>query len=249
MNNNTKGTLIAASLGPGDPGLITRAAWNALETTPCWAWPESRQEGGGYAISIARRAGLTPPEHTLELHFPMTRDAKRLTEQWSLAARQVLEVLHAGKDVVFLVEGDASFYSTFGHLQRTIWNLDPAIQVRIIPGVASPMASAALDRQGLCDGDQTVAMVPATIGMERIAHLFDTFETVVLLKVRPVLDELIQLLEQRQLLAKSVFVERAGAPEERVVHDIASLAGSQVHYLSLMIVHCNDGEATLGNRK
>ena len=30
------GTLITASLGPGDPGLVTRAAWSALERTRCW---------------------------------------------------------------------------------------------------------------------------------------------------------------------------------------------------------------------
>ncbi|MBF0128028.1 MAG: precorrin-2 C(20)-methyltransferase [Magnetococcales bacterium] len=241
-----KGALIAASLGPGDPGLITRAAWSVLRTARCWAWPESRQEGGGYAISIALRAGLTPPDHSLVLHFPMTRDPVVLARHWHHAAEQALEVLRQGMDVVFLVEGDASFFSTFGHLQRTILALDPEIRVRIIPGVSSPLAAAAMDQQGLCDGEQTLALVPATIGLERIGHLLDTFEAVVLLKVRPVLDELLPLLASRNLLEKTVFVERAGAPEERLVREVATLQGSQVHYLSLLIVHCNDGEFALG---
>ena len=30
------GTLITASLGPGDPGLVTRVAWSALERARCW---------------------------------------------------------------------------------------------------------------------------------------------------------------------------------------------------------------------
>lgn len=248
MTHCTQGRLIAASLGPGDPGLITRTAWRVLESAACWAWPESRQEGGGYAISIVQRAGLPRPAVTLPLSFPMTRDPLVLARHWHLAAEQVLTVLNQGRDVVFLVEGDASFYATFGHLQRTIQSMDPGLQVEIIPGVSSPLAGAALTRQSLCDGEQTLALVPATVGMARIDRLLTDFETVVLLKVRPVLEPLLDLLQTRNLLEKARFVERAGAPEERVVMDVWSLRGSPVHYLSLMIVHCNDGEAALGSQ-
>lgn len=235
------GRLIAASLGPGDPWLITRAAWRVLESAPCWAWPESRQEGGGYAIDIVQRSGLPLPAHTLPLSFPMTRDILVLARHWQAAAEQVLAVLNRGMDVVFLVEGDASFFSTFGHLQRTIQGLDAQVRVTIIPGVASPLAGAALTRQSLCDGDQSLALVPATVGMARIDHLLTDFETVVLLKVRPVLEPLLELLHARNLLGRSCFVERVGAPEERVVEDVWSLKGTPVHYLSLMIIHCHAG--------
>ena len=244
-----QGRLTAASLGPGDPMLITRAAWQALETAACWAWPENRSEGGGgggYALAIAQRAGLFPPARTLPLAFPMTRDAVVLVRHWQNAAQQVLAVLDAGVDVIFLVEGDASFFSTFGHLQRTVQGLDAGVAVTIIPGVCSPLAAAALDQKGLCDGDQSLAIVPATVGMARIERLLTDFETVVLLKVRPVLDRVLERLRSRNLLAKTVFVERAGSPEERVVRDIWGLKGTRVHYLSLMIVHCNVGEAALG---
>ena len=241
-----QGTLIAASLGPGDPGLITRRAWAALSSAHCWAWPESRQEGGGYAHAIARRAGLEPPSRTLPLAFPMTRDLAVLTRHWQEAAEQVLAILDEGLDVVFLVEGDASFFATFGHLQRTVQGLDPGVAVEIIPGVASPLAGAALQQKGLCDGDQSLAIVPATVGSERLDRLLSDFETLVLLKVRPVLDEVLDLLERRRLLGKAVFIERAGAPEERIVTDVSTLKGTRVHYLSLMIIHCNDGEAALG---
>ncbi|MBF0183253.1 MAG: precorrin-2 C(20)-methyltransferase [Magnetococcales bacterium] len=242
------GRLIAASLGPGDPDLITRRAWQVLQTASCWAWPESRQEGGGYALAIAQRAGLPLPPHTLPLSFPMTRDLSVLAAHWQQAAERVLQQLQQGIDVVFLVEGDASFFSTFGHLQRTVQAMDERVPVEIIPGVPSPLAAAALTRESLCDGDQTVALVPATIGMARIDQLLTDFETVVLLKVRPVLEPLLDLLAHRGLLAKTRFIERAGAPEQRIVDQVERLRGSTVHYLSLLIVHCNDGEASLGNR-
>ncbi len=248
-NNDQQGRLIAASLGPGDPGLITRRAWEILCNARCWAWPESRQEGGGYALSIVERAGLQPPSRTLPLSFPMTRDLRVLSRHWLSAAEQVLAILDEGLDVVFLIEGDASFFATFGHLQRTVQGLDANVAVEIIPGVASPLAAAALHQKGLCDGDQSLAITPATVGTEKLDQLLTDFETLVLLKVRPVLNEVLTLLEKRRLLEKTVFIERAGAPEERVVKNIASLKDTRVHYLSLMIVHCNEGEAALGNRK
>jgi precorrin-2/cobalt-factor-2 C20-methyltransferase len=49
----------------------------------------------------------------------------------------------------------------------------------------------------------------------------------VLLKVKPLLDEIIELLERRDLLATSCFIEKVGAPDERVVRDLASLKGEQ----------------------
>ncbi|MBF0380965.1 MAG: precorrin-2 C(20)-methyltransferase [Magnetococcales bacterium] len=247
--NNKQGSLIAASLGPGDPGLITKLAWNTLENARCWAWPVSRKDEISYARQIVERAGINPPDSTLALSFPMTRDPVILVEKWTIAAKQVLATLNSGLDVVFLVEGDASFFSTFGHLQRTVLAIDPDINIKIIPGVSSPLAGAAMHQKGLCEGDQSLAIVAATVGNERLDQLFSEFETVVLLKVRPVLDEILTLLENRNLLHKCAFVERAGSPDEKLITDIASLKGNRVHYLSLLIVHCNDGEANLGNRK
>ncbi|MBF0626464.1 MAG: precorrin-2 C(20)-methyltransferase [Magnetococcales bacterium] len=234
----TTGTLIGASLGPGDPGLITRAAWQALETASCWAWPVGRSGADSYALAIAHRAGLTPPARTLALDFPMIRDPARLAEYWQTAARKTLAVLREGLDVVFLVEGDASFFATFGYLSRWVRLLDPAVAVRVIPGVSSPLAAAALEGEPLCEGEGSLVILPATAGLERVAALLDQFQTVVLLKVRPVLAEVLELLERRGLLGRTVFVERAGAPEQRVVRDLAGLKGQEVHYLSLLVIHC-----------
>lgn len=56
------------------------------------------------------------------------------------------------------------------------------------------------------------------------------------MKVKPLLDEVLDLLERRELLATSCFIEKVGAPEQRVVHDVASLRGEKVNYLSLLLV-------------
>jgi precorrin-2/cobalt-factor-2 C20-methyltransferase len=56
------------------------------------------------------------------------------------------------------------------------------------------------------------------------------------LKVKPLIDEIIELLARRELLTTSVFIEKVGSPDERIVRDVASLKGEKVNYLSLMLV-------------
>jgi precorrin-2/cobalt-factor-2 C20-methyltransferase len=108
--------------------------------------------------------------------------------------------------------------------------------VETIPGVSSCAAAAAARGTTLAEEDETLAVIPAAYGVDIIDHLLDEFDTLVLMKVKPLVDEVIDLLEQRGLLATSCFIEKVGAPDERVVRDVASLKGEKVNYLSLMLV-------------
>lgn len=230
------GKLIGASLGPGDPELITRRAWSALQSGARWLYPVKKAEESSYALSIVERGGIATPGDAVELVFPMTRDAEILAKAWSRAAVQTVELLAEGRDLVFLVEGDASTFATFGHLARVVRELVPGVEVETIPGVSSFAAAAATTGVTLAEEDETFAIIPAAYGVEVINHLLDEFDTLALLKVKPLIDEIIELLEQRDLLATSVFIEKVGSPEERVIRDVASLKGSKVNYLSLMLV-------------
>ncbi len=230
------GKLIGASLGPGDPELITRRAWSALQSGARWLYPVKKAEESSYALSIVERGGIATPGDAVELVFPMTRDAEILAKAWSRAAVQTVELLAEGRDLVFLVEGDASTFATFGHLARVVRELAPEVEVETIPGVSSFAAAAATTGVTLAEEDETFAIIPAAYGVEVINHLLDEFDTLALLKVKPLIDEIIELLEQRDLLATSVFIEKVGSPEERVIRDVASLKGTKVNYLSLLLV-------------
>ncbi|HSI50610.1 MAG TPA: precorrin-2 C(20)-methyltransferase [Ideonella sp.] len=235
------GTLFGVSLGPGDPELMTRRAFALLQRPDAvWTWPIRSGKSESYALAIASRAGLTPPAasagESQALLFPMTHDGEKLGRAWLRAAQTVLPLLQAGRDVLFLVEGDASTYATFGHLAQTVKAMAPEVAVEIVPGVPSFIASCAELGQPLAEQDDTVAIVPAAYGVDLVERLLDDFDTLVLMKVKPLLDELIALFERRGLLDRVCFVEKAGAPEERVVRDITTLRGEKVNYLSLLIV-------------
>lgn len=230
------GKLIGASLGPGDPGLITRRAWAVLSSGARWVYPVKKAENSSYALDIVRRAGLEIPQDAVALVFPMTRQPEPLARAWAVAAARTLELLKAGRDLVFLVEGDASTYATFAHLARTVRELAPEVEIETIPGVSSFAAAAAHLNEPLAGEDDTLAVIPAAYGIAVIDHLIDEFDTLVLLKVKPLLDDIIALLERRGLLHEACLIEKVGSPEERVVREVATLRGTKVAYLSLMLV-------------
>lgn len=237
MSEQQRGTLYGVSLGPGDPELMTRRAHALLQRGDAvWTYPVRSTKSESYALAIASRAGLNPPGVHEALLFPMTHDAEKLARHWLRAAQAVLAHLKAGTDVLFLVEGDASTYATFGHLSRTVRALQPAACVEVVPGVTSFLASCAELQWPLAEQDDTVAIVPAAYGVAMVERLLDDFDTLVLMKVKPLLDDLIDLLDRRALLAHSCFIEKAGAPEERIVRDLLALRGTKVNYLSLLIV-------------
>lgn len=246
------GKLIGASLGPGDPELITRRSWTVLQSNARWIYPVKKAEENSYALSIVERGGLVVPADAVELVFPMTRDAELLAKAWLRAAEQTVALLAEGRDLVFLVEGDASTFATFGHLARVARELAPEIEVETIPGVSSFAAAAATAGIPLAEEDETLAIIPAAYGTGVIDHMLDEFDTLILLKVKPMLDEVLELLERRDLLATSCFIEKVGSPQERIVRDVATLKGEKVNYLSLLLVQNpkrQRGELRRGCRK
>ena len=48
-----KGCLQGVSLGPGDPGLITRRAWELLTGDGLWTYPVRKPGGDSFALDIA----------------------------------------------------------------------------------------------------------------------------------------------------------------------------------------------------
>jgi precorrin-2/cobalt-factor-2 C20-methyltransferase len=253
MNQTKTGRLFGASLGPGDPGLITRRVWDLLQNNKIhWTYPIRRKGAKSHALNIVLRAGLDLPVEQTALVFPMTHDVKILASYWLRAAETVLEKLQTGQDVIFLVEGDASTYSTFNHLARAVQGLDKTIAIETIPGVPSYNAAAAKVSMPLADTDETVAIVPAGYGISMIERMLEDFDTLVLLKVKPLLDDILDLLERRGLIEHAAFVEKIGAPEERIIKDVLSLKETKVNYLSLLLVRNPQrqrGEIIRGCRK
>ena len=227
------GTLYGVGIGPGDPELLTLKAARVIGAVPVIAVPVARPDGRSYALDVV--AGmLRPDQEILKLLFPMLKDADAKASYRRAAAESVLAVLRSGRDVAFLTEGDPLFHSTFIYL---LAELPAGTPLDVVPGISSVHAAAAQAQLPLVNAGQRLAILPVTFEDEAaLRETLRTFDTVVLLKFHRDLDRLLDLLDELGLTECAVIVERASHAAGRVIRDVRSMRGGELHYLSLMIV-------------
>lgn len=235
---NGRGVLYGVGVGPGDPELLTLKALRCIQAAEVIAAPTARAGGASYALEVVQPL-LRTEQAILKLHFPMAPDIAVRRQHRQAAAAEIGRRLDAGLSVAFLTEGDPLVHSTFGHV---LAYLPSHHTVTVVPGVSSITAAAAAAGRPLVSEDQRLAVVPAVhLAGDELRRLLEAFDTVVLLKVDRALDRLIPLLGDLNLLQTSYLVERASHPEGRIIHDLGSLAGQPVHYLSLLVVQRESG--------
>ncbi len=226
------GTLYGIGLGPGDPELITVKGLRLLQAAAVVFVPTRRAGAPSYAAQIAAPY-LEPTRQTIvPLVYPAGRGARAAT-CWNRNADEIAARLLGGRLGAFLTEGDPLLYSTFVHALLPLRARHPETAVQVVPGVWSGSAAAARLAQPLVDGDDRLAVLPATYALDDLPRVLACFDTVVLLK--PAAD----LRALRTALAKAgasaVWIERVGRPEERVVRDLAALPDARRDYFALVI--------------
>ena len=230
------GRFYGVGVGPGDPELISVKAYRVLKETPVIAYPKKRRGSRSYALDIIEAYVDAQAKTMVGLVFPMTKDAAVLAREWDRTAHTVAEYLVRGDDVAFVTEGDPMLYSTFIHLARTVTDKIPDLTVTAIPGISSVTASAAVLGWPLADGDETVAVVPATADRERLKTLLSLHDAVVLVKVAKVLDVVLGVLEELGLTDRARVVTQATHRAERIWTRVTELGGAELPYLTLMVV-------------
>lgn len=233
--------LIAVGLGPGDPDLITMKGVQAIQAAQLIFVPRSQAGEQSLALRIAQ-PWLGPGQQVIELALPMTREAEQLIPAWQAAAGQIAAAFAAvpAAQGVYLLLGDPLLYGTFTYIWGELVERHPHIAVEIIPGVTSFAAAAARAQFVLGTTSDRVAILPASYETDgdQLRRLLADFDTVILMKVGPVMPQILAALEEMALLDTALYAERVGMPEEYLVSGPAlhSLKGQRRPYLSLLIV-------------
>jgi precorrin-2/cobalt-factor-2 C20-methyltransferase len=233
------GTLYGISVGPGDPELITLKGLRLLQKVPVVAFPAGIQAQPGIAQQIVAQ-WLSPNQVQLALTFPYVQDMAVLEVAWQVAAQQVWQYLNRGQDVAFTCEGDVSFYSTFTYLAQTLQQLHPEALIISVPGVCSPMATAAVLGLPLTIRQERLVVLPALYSVGELEAVLDWADVVVLMKVSSVYEQVWQVLQRRSLLENSWVVERATLPDMVIYADLGDRPTLKLPYFSLLIVQVSD---------
>lgn len=228
--------IYAVGVGPGDPELLTRKAERVLRRADVVLAPVSRAGESSVALETVREFLDETRQKIITHQFPMTSDMNRLMPAWREAAALLASHAAAGRDVAFITIGDPLLYSTFIYLLRILRSDYPGVEIEIVPGISSINTSAAVAGVPLVEGEERLAVIPATVGLDAVIEAVAKYETVVLLKVKPLYADILEMLRRMGRQDHVLFVERVGSDRQKVLTDFSAMLCHQPDYLSLMVI-------------
>lgn len=228
-------TFYGVGLGPGDPELLTRKAVRVLKEVEAIYFPAEATRTTGFAARMLATLDL-PAARLRRVPLAMARDRDADQQTYTHVAAEIAGEVRRGRSVAWATAGDPLFYSTFLPVYAEVRGRFPDVRMEIVPGVSSVHAATARAGVPVAHLDDTVAILPAVYGLERLPELLESFATVVLLKVHSVFDALVDALPGLPHPPETVYLENIGMPGERVVRDLVSLRGQKLPYFSLVLL-------------
>lgn len=231
MNKENQAVLYGVGVGPGDPELLTLKAVRIIQGCDVIMAVETK-DGKRVAWEIALQAvnGLAEKE-TCFVPVVMTKDTETVTKHRNNAAEQVTAYLGQGKSVAFLTLGDPAVYSTYLYIHEIV--REQGYPTKLVPGIPSFCAAAAELQQGLCTGNQPLAVIPASYA--GTGALLDMPGSKVLMKTGNTMGGLKNLLREKGMLERARMVENCGFPSQRVYEDMDTV-DDDAHYFSVILI-------------
>ncbi|MBT6566659.1 MAG: precorrin-2 C(20)-methyltransferase [Candidatus Puniceispirillum sp.] len=226
------GTLYGVGTGPGDPQLVTRRAWNLIESAQVIAYP-APDNGVSFARSIVVDA-ISDDAVEIPMLVPMRSGrmpAQNIYDQGAIAIKAHLD---AGRDVIVLCEGDPLFYGSFMYLLARFRDYE----VEIIPGITSMTACAAAEAHPLVARNDILTILPAPLDDATLAAGIKAAEAVVIIKVGRHLARIRSLFDHLGYAETARYVSHASLPHQtcRKLSD----APDDAPYFSMIILYKGD---------
>ncbi|MEG0014186.1 MAG: precorrin-2 C(20)-methyltransferase [Cellulosilyticaceae bacterium] len=221
-----KGILYGVGVGPGDPQLMTYKAVEVIKKCKVIAVPKS---GDTEQVALRIAKEHIADQLIVDCYMPMIRDQEALDKQHDNVAKEIKHYLDEGMDVAFLTLGDPSIYSTYIYIHKRI--LKMGYEARLIPGVPSICAVAAKLNDSLCEGGDSLHIIPASYKEDYLK----LEGTKVLMKTGHAIKKVKEYLKEEGVYNQAKMVECCGMATEKIHHSLDSVSDDG-KYFSVIVV-------------
>jgi len=231
---NKKGKIYGVSLSPGDPELITVKGLRILQQVDKIYYPGSLLNDGSttsFSLPILKYYQLDESK-LIGMFLKMSDKRDEAEQTYATTFQDILTDYKNGLQIAFVSEGDISFYSTFAYLLKHIQQ--HKLDVEIIAGVPSFILGAAIHQTPLAILNEKIAILPRMKNIEQLERYLLEFETVVLIKVRSVVNEICDFVQTKNI--DIMYCERLGTAQQFITTDIKEVQEREVPYFSLLII-------------
>ncbi|AUR35017.1 precorrin-2 C(20)-methyltransferase CobI [Phaeobacter piscinae] len=233
----SKGKVICAGLGPGDPDLMSVRSHRMISGARHIAYfRKAGRKGQARAIVEGMLAdGVT--EHameypvTTEIHFSDPEYNRVLGEFYDQWADTLAEIAQ-DEDVVVLCEGDPFLYGSYMHLYT---RLQGRAAQEIVPGITGMSGCWTASGQPITWGDDVLTVAMATLSEDELAKRAAETDALVVMKIGRNLPKLRRALERAGRAEDAWLVERGTMPGQ-TVQKLSEITG-EVPYFSIVLVH------------
>ena len=232
--------LVGVGVGPGDVELVTVKGVRVLREADLVVVPVMDPQEQGRAEATVR-AHVDPDrlaQRLRRLVFALDDrggpTAQRLSA-WEAAADAVATHLRErGGTVAFATIGDPNVYSTFTYLADAVLERVPDVEVETVPGITAMQDLASRSGTVLCEGTESLALLPLTAGVAAFEQALLHFDSVVAYKGGRHMAAVVDVLRSHDRLDGAVYGAALGLPDEQV--GAAGEAPHDAPYLSTVIV-------------
>ncbi|MGJ8518247.1 precorrin-2 C(20)-methyltransferase [Carnimonas bestiolae] len=232
------GTLYGVGVGPGDPELMTVKAVNVLAKVDVVAY-FAKAGNHSHALGVAEQH-LSPGVERLALYYPVTTEIHRhdpryqalLADFYADCVARLVPHLNAGRSVAVIAEGDPLFFGSYMHLHTRLAGRYPT---EVVPGISAMSASWSAAQLPICQGDDSVTVIPGTLDSERLRERIEGCDALVIMKIGRHLGRVREVLAQCGKLERALYIERVAQPQCRIM-PLAQQHDDHAPYFSLILV-------------